>query len=30
MVQTREWHGLVGYLNYPVTKINWIHRRCTG
>jgi hypothetical protein len=21
--QTREWHGLVGYLNYPVAEINW-------
>lgn len=25
-LQTREWHGLAGYLNYPVTEINWIHR----
>jgi hypothetical protein len=22
-LQTREWHGLVGYLNYPVVSIDW-------
>jgi hypothetical protein len=22
-LQTREWHGLVGYLNYPVAAIDW-------
>ena len=22
-LQTREWHGLVGYLNYPVVPIDW-------
>lgn len=24
-LQTREWHGLVGYLNYPVVPIDWKH-----
>jgi hypothetical protein len=24
-LQTREWHGLVGYLNYPVGEIDWKH-----
>ncbi len=22
-LQTREWHGLAGYLNYPVVPIDW-------
>jgi hypothetical protein len=22
-LQTREWHGLVGYLNFPVVPIDW-------
>jgi hypothetical protein len=22
-LHTREWHGLAGYLNYPVGEINW-------
>jgi hypothetical protein len=25
-LRTREWHGLVGYLNDPVGEIDWIHR----
>jgi hypothetical protein len=24
-LQTREWHGLAGYLNYPVVSIDWKH-----
>jgi len=24
-LRTREWHGLAGYLNYPIVSIDWKH-----
>lgn len=26
-LQTREWHGLAGYLNYPIVSIDWKPRK---